>query len=641
MFASLLILACLQNAPPGQPTVTLVGSTGVGQPIEIAWTGRDPNDDLVTADIRWTVGGVDQPTKGTVYAEAPSRGTPVTVSVVLSDGKLESSAGVLAFEIDNTPPQPPEVVVAPLPAIVKEALVCAAPDPFDADGDDLSVTYRWDQVYSALDEPLAQIVSDTIPIGTTRVDDTWQCTATVSDGAAAASSTTGPIPIEKATNLVPGPNFLIVLLDDVGVDSTSTYGLQPDAPLTPSLDALASEGLLFRNAYAHPGCSSTRAALLTGRYPSRTGIGSAMDYYEETTWLSEGELSLADLLAVAPVPYMSGMFGKWHLVADLHPSPSTHPTEFGFSTFKGTLDNLQVTITPSLDEASYFNWELNDNGVINWTQDYATTRIVDEAINFMADAPQPWFSLVALHAAHDPNHIPPAELVPNGVPAYPLVQRDYYVPMVESADTELGRLLSHIPEDSIENTWIIVLGDNGTPEESVLPPFDPERSKTTVFDGGTKVPMVVAGPLIPTPGSETEALVHVVDLLPTLAHLSGISLIDPPDVAADVAVDGASLVPVLLDPAATAREALYNERFSPNGDPATAIQHHVTARNATHRYIIIRDVEQLYEYAEGVIDEGEDLLLSGVPLTEDQQANLDSLRVYATHVQSGFIYEGL
>src|SRR5690606_551471 len=88
------------------------------------------------------------------------------------------------------------------------------------------------------------------------------------------------------------PNLLVIVLDDVGTDSVGTWGEHPDAPPTPAIDALAAQGVLFRNAWSTPACAPTRATLVTGRHGRRTGIGSGLPPWTSTWGLQLEEVTL-------------------------------------------------------------------------------------------------------------------------------------------------------------------------------------------------------------------------------------------------------------------------------------------------------------------------------------------------------------
>ncbi|HTE05817.1 MAG TPA: sulfatase-like hydrolase/transferase, partial [Planctomycetota bacterium] len=105
-------------------------------------------------------------------------------------------------------------------------------------------------------------------------------------------------------------NVLLLVADDLGVDRVGAYAAVPDPGHTPRIDALAAQGVLFRNAYANPVCSPTRITLLTGKYGFRTGMGLAMNYALDTFEVSPSEVCLPEALAPS---YRSFVFGKWHM----------------------------------------------------------------------------------------------------------------------------------------------------------------------------------------------------------------------------------------------------------------------------------------------------------------------------------------
>lgn len=385
------------------------------------------------------------------------------------------------------------------------------------------------------------------------------------------------------------------------------------APPTPRIDALAAQGIAFRQFYVMPSCSPTRASLLTGRYPRRTGIGSVIFTLEDSWSLHPGELTVAEALAAAPAPFRSAAFGKWHLGVSGDPGFLRGPLEHGFGWSKGTLDNLPLTLFPDDRPGDYDHFEYVQNGFLGWHDAYATSVTVGDALAYVAVAPEPWFVYVALHAAHTPLTAPPADLVPSGpVPATQIEPNDWYHPTIEAADTEIGRLLDGLGPGLLARTNVLLLSDNGTPEERILPPYDPTRAKLSLFDGGTRVPLVVSGPAVHTPGVVSDALVSVVDLFPTLLELGGAPM--PP-----VPLDGVSIRPLLDGTATSVRDRVYTERIRPNGDPAVADDDLRSLRDDRWRITASREGDTtLFEYVDGAVDEGPDLLATGVPLTVDQ-----------------------
>ncbi|MFT7677268.1 MAG: arylsulfatase A-like enzyme, partial [Planctomycetota bacterium] len=269
---------------------------------------------------------------------------------------------------------------------------------------------------------------------------------------------------------VPQPNILVVVLDDVGVDSVGVYAEGTDPAPTPIFDSLAQSGVLFRNAWANPICSPSRAEILTGRYGFRTGVGHIVG---ANSWaLALSELTIPEVLARNPaLGYRSAAFGKWHLSSNLVGGGDLGPNLQGFEHFAGTWGNID----PGTE--SYYAYEKLVDGQRAPATGYATTEVVDDALAWIQGSADPWFCYVAFQAPHDPFHAPPAHLHTqdaqiNGLdPRF--FPRPFYLAMLEAADTEMGRLLAGIGAD-LANTHVIVLGDNGTPREASIAPFEPE-----------------------------------------------------------------------------------------------------------------------------------------------------------------------
>ncbi|MCB1134503.1 MAG: sulfatase-like hydrolase/transferase, partial [Verrucomicrobiae bacterium] len=194
------------------------------------------------------------------------------------------------------------------------------------------------------------------------------------------------------------PNILFVVADDIGVDNISAYGEHASSASTPSIDALASDGVLFRNTWANPMCSPSRASLLTGRHAFRHGLlhpaGAELDADEET---------VAEILQ--GVGYATALFGKWHLGT----STGTTPADQGYDYFSGALSG-------NIDD--YFSWTKTTQEVIDGVtyQDsstetgYATSTNVAEAQSWIAQQSSPWLVTLAFNAGHSPYHVPPSDL---------------------------------------------------------------------------------------------------------------------------------------------------------------------------------------------------------------------------------------
>jgi arylsulfatase A-like enzyme len=350
------------------------------------------------------------------------------------------------------------------------------------------------------------------------------------------------------------PNWLVILLDDLGTDKVGAYGEHPKAPPTPTLDGLAGSGLLFRNAYANPVCSPSRAALLTGRYGRRTGFGAIVEIANADVELPLDEVLIPEVLDQADDDWTSVALGKWHLSAFESPTNLDHPNKQGFDHYAGALGNLFHSSTGQ--KASWRKYEKIVDGKPTWVEEYATTDTTNDAIAQLGTLKAPWFMYVAYNAPHTPFHVPPAKLYSGRIDnkASDIQKFDA---TVEALDHEIGRLLDAMSPEQRANTYVVVVGDNGTDRDAVLPPLDPDHGKASVFEGGVNVPMIVTGPGVDR--GETQALVHLVDFLPTIAESAGVT-------PTGKTLDGISFLDVLGDASASGdREYLYVERFAPLG----------------------------------------------------------------------------
>lgn len=347
------------------------------------------------------------------------------------------------------------------------------------------------------------------------------------------------------------PNVLVLVLDDIGVEKVGAYGAASLQGATPNLDAFAEKATLFRRAWACPQCSPTRAAALTGKLPSRTGMGNAVTTGDLSTHfdLPLSETLLPEALVDTHAPLA---FGKWHLTRPLTAGvPFDHPLRSGFAVHAGAPAN-PTNIRLGDAAGSYYSWVKAVQGELMTTTTYATTDTTNDLLVAIdgAAAPEPWFVWGAFNAAHKPLHVPPPSLLDGEVPDDD--DLSMYLAMVRSLDAEVGRVLDAV---DLSDTVVVVFGDNGTHHEFVGD-GDKERGKGSVFESGVRVPLMVAGPGIAA-GARTDALAHVVDLFPTILELT--------DHDVPAGLDGVSLVPALRDAAAAPRDVVYTERFKPNG----------------------------------------------------------------------------
>lgn len=394
------------------------------------------------------------------------------------------------------------------------------------------------------------------------------------------------------------PNVLLILADDLGVDLVGVYGEGPAPPCTPTLDEMAAQGILFRNAWTNPICSPTRAQVLTGRHAFRTGVGYLVPRSGAQSGLPLAETTIPEVLGPH---YSTAVLGKWHLGHPYDDGPM-HPIASGFGQHRGSLYNLTHNalaggvnlLCPG--PHGYDDWIKATDGVETCSKSYATTDTADETIASMRSLAEPWFLLSSFAAVHAPLHVPAGELCPVvGVGCYcdsigpdPTIFQQKKA-MVEAFDLEVRRVLTQVPR----GTYVFLMGDNGSGgATSEGPPggcFGPDHAKGTMYQGGVRVPFLAVGPGVPR-GVEVDALVSSTDLFATVAALARVPA---------AAEDSVSLVPYLRGSTEPLRETVYAERFAPNGDVELATNHRQAVRDERWKLIRRREgevvTEELYD----------------------------------------------
>lgn len=341
----------------------------------------------------------------------------------------------------------------------------------------------------------------------------------------------------SADNHKPRPNILFILADDLGWKDTGFMGSAFFE--TPNLDQLASESLVFLQAYAGAAnCAPSRACLMTGMQSPRHGIYTVSPSKrgndvtrkliptKNVNILYDKAVTLAELLK--DIGYQTCQAGKWHLGND--------------SRSQGFDRNIGGWTTGSPRGGYFAPWQnpFLENGPEG---EYLTDRITTKALEWLKDRDKekPFFLYLPYYAVHTPLQAK-AELIekykkkgPRGEVGHPV-----YAGMVENMDTQIGRVLNYLHETGAnENTLIIFSSDNGGIRS--ISPQDPLRAgKGSYYEGGIRVPMTVSWPGKIEPGTNTDAVVTFVDWLPTLIKLLDHSLPDQP-------LDGIDFSSVLLN----------------------------------------------------------------------------------------------
>jgi arylsulfatase A-like enzyme len=324
-----------------------------------------------------------------------------------------------------------------------------------------------------------------------------------------SSGTTTTVTTEPAATQ---PNILLIIADDLGVDSSNQYSYSADKPSTPNLDALAASGIVFDNVWATPACTTSRAAMITGQH----GVHSGVTFVPAVMNTAADTLQRHLVSDSATSSYKTAVIGKWHLGGG---NPATsHPTDSGVGYFAGNM---------GADLPSYTSWPLVENGVGSTSTVYHTTKVTDLTRDWIAQQTQPWFAWLAYAAPHLPFHLPPTGLQSRAgltgtaadIAARP---REYYLAAIEAMDTEIGRLLGSMDASTRANTIVVFVGDNGTPTQTVdTSVFSRAHSKNTLYEGGVRVPMIVSGKGVTRSNARETAQINLVDLYATINSLAG------------------------------------------------------------------------------------------------------------------------
>lgn len=372
----------------------------------------------------------------------------------------------------------------------------------DPDGDTLTTSISLSAPANGLSADTTTVSGTPSASGTVTVT----ITATDPDGLSVADSFDIFISDPSSGNL----NILLLVADDMGQDSSAQYSLTSDAPDTPNLDGLASNGLVFENLWVNPICSPTRATLMSGKYAVRTGVVEAGDALPASETVLQAFLANTAVTSI----YESALIGKWHLGGG-----ASGPNDAGIEHFAGIINGAV---------SDYYDWSLNVNGTASQVTTYATTELTDQAIDWVNQQSNPWFMTVSYNAPHTPFHLPPATLhnrtlvgTQTDIDNNP---RPYYLASIEAMDAEVGRLLGALDPTVRSNTVILFIGDNGTPGRVRDTSVFPNDAKGSVYEGGVRVPMIVSGAGVTRVGEREDALLNGVDFFATIAELAGQTL---------------------------------------------------------------------------------------------------------------------
>ena len=356
------------------------------------------------------------------------------------------------------------------------------------------------------------------------------------------------------------PNVIVIFTDDLGYGDIGVYG-NPTIK-TPNLDKMATEGQKWTNFYvASSVCSPSRAALLTGRLPIRTGVTNVL-FPDSDTGLPQSEISLAKVLKKNG--YRTAAIGKWHLG---HKSPFL-PTDHGFDSYYGIPYSNDMNRVEEIKDKDWIDthmmWAeqenykaydiplMRDDSIIERPVDQRTItkRYTDETVtNIKKLKDGPFF----IYLAHSMPHIP----LFRSEEFKEVSLAGIYGDVIEEIDWSVGQILKTLKEEGLdENTMVVFTSDNGPwhifkthgGSTGLL-----QGAKAGTFEGGFRVPAIFRWPGKIKPAVVTD-MGTTMDLMPTICEMSGIKLPD------DRVYDGYDISPALLGTGESPRDEVFYYR---------------------------------------------------------------------------------
>jgi arylsulfatase A-like enzyme len=333
------------------------------------------------------------------------------------------------------------------------------------------------------------------------------------------------------------PNVLIIFIDDLGYGDLSCYGNKEVQTI--NIDALAHRGTRFTQFYSNaPVCSPSRVAMMTGQYPARHGFCTYLADRKKNRenkmpdYLPDTVFTLARLMQRAG--YATAHFGKWHLGGGRDVDDAPLPTDYGFdksfTSFEG-LGDRTLTMADNLNKQSA---ALGRGSITEAPQKLQTAMYVDSALAFISSTGgKPFFVNLFPNDVHDPFY-PEEGSEKEFANVTSNIYQQKFLATLKAMDQQIGRLMNGLQKmGKLENTLVLFSSDNGPTDwpfyykDGGVPPGSAGNlrgRKWSLYEGGIRAPFIAVWPgKIPAGVVNKQAVMSIVDILPTMASLTGMS----------------------------------------------------------------------------------------------------------------------
>lgn len=365
------------------------------------------------------------------------------------------------------------------------------------------------------------------------------------------------------------PNIIIFLSDDQGWGDLNLNG-NPNLN-TPNIDGIGANGAIFERFYVSPVCSPTRAELLTGKYFVRSGVRGVTQGYER---IDLGHTLMSDFFE--DNEYKTGLFGKWHNGSQ----PPYHPNTRGFDEFYGFTSGHW---------GNYFSPILERNSKIVRGKGYISDDITNQAITFIKNSKDPFFTFISFNTPHSPMQVPSSYLENKKVikqgrykDKENVLKTKAALSMVENLDYNVGRVLDSLKKyKKYENTIVIFFSDNGP--NGYRWNNDLKGRKGSTDEGGVRVPFLIQWPIGIKKSIKVNQITSVMDVFPSLIELANLK--------SEIKFDGESFVKNINNP-----KTLDDNRkiFSYWGNKISIRNNNFILDSDDNLYNLNSDLEQLY-----------------------------------------------